>query len=66
MNDTVFSYMLRTAVALETISGTNGDEETDSYNGLLKRIVDAMEGGVVGPGSLSNRLVIAAANYTGN
>lgn len=63
-NETTLGFMLRTAKALELTSGTSGAEENMNFAGLLKRIVDALEKGAVGPGSLSNRLVIAAQAFT--
>lgn len=61
-SDTVAGYMKRAAVALETLSGTSGAEETEGRAGLLKRVVDALEAkGVVGTGSYGDRLVAGAA-----
>lgn len=61
-NANVLGYMLRSAVALESIAGTNGTAENISYEGYLKRIVDALEvqAGAVTAGSLAGRLVVAA------
>jgi hypothetical protein len=63
-NPNVAGLMLRTAKALETLSGTTGAEETSTYDGLMKRIVDALEvkASAVTPGSLYGRAVVAAAN----
>lgn len=65
-NETLTGYMLRTALALESVAGTTGAEENVSHQGLLKRIVDALEvqAGAVTTGSLEGRLVVAAANAT--
>lgn len=62
-NATVEGWMLRAAVALELVAGTSGAEENRTFDGLLKRIVDALEvqAGEVGEGSLANRLVVGAA-----
>ncbi len=63
-NATVHGYMLRAAVALEGVAGTSGTEENRSYNGLLKRIVDALEvqAGAVTVGSFGHRLRVGAQN----
>lgn len=63
-NETTTGYMLRSALALESIAGTSGAEENVSYEGLLKRIVDALEvqAGGATTGSLEGRLVVAADN----
>lgn len=60
-NDTMLGWMTRAAVAAEAQWGGSGAEESGSYAGLLKRIVDAMEldAGVT-DGSLAGRLVVAA------
>lgn len=62
-NDQVHGYMVRAAIALESLAGTTGAEETPTYSGKLKRIVDALEvqAGQVFTGSLGNRLMLAAA-----
>lgn len=60
--ETINGYMLRAAVALESIAGTTGDEENRTRTGLLKRIVDALEAqaGQVYTGSLGYRFRVAA------
>lgn len=62
-NETIEGWMLRAALALEAISGTSGAEENSGYEGLLKRIVDALEGGSTGTGSLGARFMAAAASF---
>lgn len=64
-NASRLGWMRRAALAVEIITGTTGAEETTSYAGYLKRLVDALEDGVVGSGSLANRLVIAAEAFDG-
>lgn len=66
-NATLAGWMLRAAIAVETLEGTDGTAENPNYNGLLKRIVDAMEegNGAVGTGSLENRLLLASNDWTG-
>lgn len=64
-NETIEGWMLRAALALEAMSGTSGAEENSGYEGLLKRIVDALEGGSTGTGSLGARLMAAALAYEG-
>lgn len=64
-NDTVEGWMLRAAVALEGAFGGSGAEENRTREGLLKRIVDAMElNAGAGTGSLANRLAGAASAVT--
>lgn len=65
-NQDLDGYMLRAAVALESIAGTSGAEENDNRAGLLKRIVDALEvqAGGATEGSLGQRLATAAVNAT--
>lgn len=63
-NPNVAGYMLRTAKALEASAGTSGAEESATYDGLLKRIVDALEvkAGAVTTGSLYQRATVGSAN----
>lgn len=65
-NATVEGYMLRAAVALETLQGVSGAGINRGYEGLLLRIVNALEKGVPGTGSLGKRLVDAAGALTVN
>lgn len=64
-SETLQGTMQRTAVAIEGITGTDGALENPNYEGLLTRIVDALEDGEVGAGSLANRFVLAAAAFSG-
>lgn len=60
-NDNIAGYMLRSAVALESLAGTDGDAENHSYTGSLKRIVDALEAlGDAGAGSWAERFAVGA------
>jgi hypothetical protein len=63
-NESIHGYMRRAVIALESLSATSGAEETDTYYGLLKRFVDALEvkAGAVGTSSLEDRAKTAAAN----
>lgn len=55
------SYMQRAAIAAEVAWGGDGDDENLTYNGLLTRIVDAMElDAGTSEGSLGQRLATAA------
>lgn len=64
-SETLQGTMQRAAVAIEGITGTDGAAENPNYEGLLSRIVDALEDGEVGAGSLANRFVLAAAAFSG-
>ena len=60
-NDNIAGYMLRSAVALEGLAGTDGNAENAGYTGTLKRIVDALEAlGEASTGSWGERLAAGA------
>ena len=61
-NASIYGDMLRTAVALERLSATTGAEENATFDGYLKRIVDALEvkAGHVNAGSLEYRFALGA------
>jgi hypothetical protein len=64
-NPTREGWMLRAAVAAEAVWGGSGAEENRTFEGLLKRLVDALEiNAGVGTGSRPNRLSVAAALIT--
>lgn len=58
VNANAAGHLLRAALALEAISTTTGAEENRTYEGLLKRAVDALEEftGTTSEGSLIHRL----------
>jgi hypothetical protein len=60
-NPTVEGWMLRTAVALEALKEADGSAFNAGQEGMLARIVAALEGEEPGEGSLGKRLMDAAA-----
>jgi len=65
-NETLTGYMLRSALAIESMAGTTGAEENPGEEGLLKRIVEGMEAlGSEGTGDMSSRFVPAAQGIQG-
>jgi hypothetical protein len=60
--DVELGYLRRAVLALENLAGTDGLEETDSYEGYTKRLMDALEAlsEVSTAGTHEDRAVIAA------
>lgn len=61
----VQSAMTRSALAINALTSAITSTYNQNYEGLLQAFVEALEEGTPGAGALSNRLVLAAAGFTG-